>query len=990
MAQGVTFNGVTPVQATVAKWDTYEAKLNLSATYTNPYDYGDIAVQATFTSPTGQQRTVDAFWMQDYTIDPSNRYLSSTGTPSFRVRFTPDEIGQWSYVLSCRLQGGPPTSSPAYTFTCSGTSATGKGFIRKNTTNYLKWDDGSQYIPIGENIAFPQQNTVADYENYLNKLEPVGVNFTRVWMANWSFGIEWTNSGGLVGFSGLKQYKQDAAKALDYLLDRGHTNGYAVMLCINYHNEFMLSGAAENGEWDSNPYNTRNGGPCTNPQDFFTDASAKATFKNRLRYMVARYGYAGSLQSWELFNEVENVHAYADNIANVDQWHSEMASYLKSIDPNHLVTTSYGLWSNGAGTWNLSSIDFTQTHQYKLDPDLPRLLANFNQHHLASYQKPTMNGEFGLSIKGDAEVPNDPNGIGFHNTLWVTLFSGAMGSASPWWWDIWVDAKNFYPHFGSLTSVRDVVDFQAGDYKKVTASASGTTQIDATITPEGMWGLAPQEDFTLDSEGGISPDASNLCQFIYGSQANTQYRKPPTFHVNYAQAGNFVVVTGAQVSTASMVSIYLDGNLVLNQAAQTTSPYSIAIPAGSHTIKVDNLGGDWAMVSRYMFLNAIGPLNTYVLKSADSTKAAGYVLNSRYNWQYFQDHGDTAPPAVSGFNLSVPGLQNGTYTVNFYSCAPAATHTVAQPSSTATASVTNGTLTFDLPTVAWDVAFKAVKTTTTTPGALTNPVTITPLAGWAAPTAATFTLDGSGNLTPGPASLGQPMYGSLANTQYRNPPTFNVTYAQDGYFEVRTSTTISPSSPRITIYVDGTKRLDQAAFINNSYLVTIPAGAHAIKVDNLGGDWTMIDHYSFVPKLDTPPPSPAESAGARALTPAFGWGQPPAAAFALDAAGNLTPGVSSLGMFIYGSEANTQYRNPPTFNVTFPQNGYFAVRTDAQISNGYPHVSIYVDGALWTEQLAYPNFPYVVTLPAGTHNIKVDNLGGDWAIANRYVFDSLP
>src|ERR1044072_8681353 len=105
-AQGIVFNGVTPNQTTVAKWDLYEAAITLTATYTNQYDYSDIAVQATFTSPTGIQRVVDAFWMDDYTIDTSSGDLTATGSPGFRVRFTPNEQGQWSYVLSGRLQGG--------------------------------------------------------------------------------------------------------------------------------------------------------------------------------------------------------------------------------------------------------------------------------------------------------------------------------------------------------------------------------------------------------------------------------------------------------------------------------------------------------------------------------------------------------------------------------------------------------------------------------------------------------------------------------------------------------------------------------------------------------------------------------------------------------------------------------------------------------------------------------------------------------------------
>lgn len=40
---------------------------------------------------------------------------------------------------------------------------------------------------------------------------------------------------------------------------------------------------------------------CT---DFFTNAEAIADYKNRLRYLVARYAYSTSVFAWEFFNEV--------------------------------------------------------------------------------------------------------------------------------------------------------------------------------------------------------------------------------------------------------------------------------------------------------------------------------------------------------------------------------------------------------------------------------------------------------------------------------------------------------------------------------------------------------------------------------------------------------------------------------------------------------------------------------------------------------------
>jgi hypothetical protein len=61
--------------------------IDLSALYSNPYDYADICILAIFTSPSGVQRTVDAFWMEN----------ASTNIPydkCFQLRLTPDEQGQ--------------------------------------------------------------------------------------------------------------------------------------------------------------------------------------------------------------------------------------------------------------------------------------------------------------------------------------------------------------------------------------------------------------------------------------------------------------------------------------------------------------------------------------------------------------------------------------------------------------------------------------------------------------------------------------------------------------------------------------------------------------------------------------------------------------------------------------------------------------------------------------------------------------------------------
>jgi hypothetical protein len=54
-----------------------------------PYDnpFGDVALEATFTGPSGQLYTVPGFYDGDHT---------------WRVRFRPNEVGEWTYMTHTR------------------------------------------------------------------------------------------------------------------------------------------------------------------------------------------------------------------------------------------------------------------------------------------------------------------------------------------------------------------------------------------------------------------------------------------------------------------------------------------------------------------------------------------------------------------------------------------------------------------------------------------------------------------------------------------------------------------------------------------------------------------------------------------------------------------------------------------------------------------------------------------------------------------------
>ncbi|MEO6759062.1 MAG: hypothetical protein ABIO24_06370, partial [Saprospiraceae bacterium] len=544
---------------------------------------------------------------------------------------------------------------------------------------------------VGENIAWQQNNIYQDYSNWMQNLHNHSGNYFRLWQAAWGLGLEWMGNG----YPGLKRYKQDNAFYLDWLFDYCADQGIYVMWCQQYHGQVSSN---VNPNWNDNPYNAANGGPAAHTWDFFTDATAKTLTKNRYRYVVARWGYARSIMAWELFNEVVWTDQFEQHQPEIAAWHGEMAAYFKQLDPNgRPVTTSYAEDDTDPATWNLPDIDFTQTHFYVNTPNLERVLASGVRAQLNAFDKPTLTGEFGLTTGGAGLIALDPTGIHLHNCLWGPLFAGGLGTAMTWWWDSYVEPQNLYYHFEGISAVKDLIPLHSADFRPATISVSGAPA-DLSITPVlGGWGALADTSFTISASGDISPAGAQLAQFLYGSSWNTQYRRPPIFQVNFPQSGPFTVQTNGNTGQNPKIAIWLDGTKVLEQNAQTNQSYTILVPAGTHTIKVDNTGTDWVGIAAYSFAGLGSAVDAYVLKSADNAQVAGWALNNRYNHDYIGAHG--LPPVAANTIITVPGVTDGAYQAKYYNCLTGAFL------SQAPVTAVNGQLTLALPELLWDLAF---------------------------------------------------------------------------------------------------------------------------------------------------------------------------------------------------------------------------------------------------------------------------------------------
>lgn len=680
-----TLKKITANSTQIGLYERLEITIELTATFSNPYNYDQIELKGIFTSPLGRIDTVDGFYYQAYTRSGPPENLTAQNPPVWKIRFTPREIGGWSFSILCRDINGT-TSSTHTNFDCI--SSSNPGFVRTANQNYLKTDNQQACFLIGENVGWYGSNKTYDYQNWMDELSRSGANFMRVWMCSWAFAIEWNNTP-----LGNYNNRQERAFQLDWVVEYARTRSIYIQLCLNNHGQVSTQ---VNPEWSSNPYNASNGGPCSKTSDFFTNATAKKYLKQRLRYIIARWGYATSILNWELFNEIDWTDQFDTFRIPIMLWHKEMANYIKEIDPyQHLVSTSYAQDIYDPGVWNLSSIDFTQFHHYSLSPDTQSNHYDITRNYLKSFNKPTIIGEFGFP--GQEYYNDDPNGIDLHNSIWASSLSGAMGTACIWWWDNYIHPMHLYYHFRPLADYIKTVDLLTEIFTAEKAQCQSLSRTDLLLSPGYSWGKAPQSQFVIESNGSINPSSSNLGQYLFGSQWNTSLRNPPTFEIEYTQAGGFQVLTGPNTGTSPTVQIWLDGSKLLDQPGSVNTLYSIDVPAGKHLITVDNRGTDWISISAYIIPLYTDALHGMILKS--QRQILGWIHHRNYNWQTVKNSG--IPATIENARLLLDSLSlPGIFQVEWWDC------TQGIVTHRDTVATTQNPIELVIPPLTWDYAFK--------------------------------------------------------------------------------------------------------------------------------------------------------------------------------------------------------------------------------------------------------------------------------------------
>lgn len=688
--EALQIRNVTASAASVPDYGLFELKLDFGATYENPFDPKQIDAWAEFAGPEGNVRRVNGFLNQACTRDLKDgiESVAAEGEPFWQVRFAPHRTGIWRYRVFVKDRTGV-VESPEGTF--EATASTNPGFLTPHPGGRLfQFENGEPFIAIGENVCWSGRRGTYDYDDWLGALGKSGGNWIRIWMSRWHCGLEWSAEPGqpwdVSRFGGLGIYNLCNAWRLDTILDTAEKNGIQVMLCLGTYGELTTGGYFGEGMWDSNPYNAAMGGPCEKAEDFWKNERARDFYKQRLRYLAARYGWRTNVFAWEFWNEAKPP----------AEWLKEMSLFLKGGGApqqppadafNHLVSTTYGK----PELWKLDEVDFTMTHHYgegNIPDETPVISTDALNHQ--KYNKPHLMAEFGIDWRS-SDVKYDANfqGVNLHNGLWASLFSGNAGTAMIWYWDGYVHPGNLYGQFAKIRECADRIPWKNGPWNVLEIDApeiiaTKETFHDLTLIPTGEWGKGASTPLEITSLEGAGKQV--VPAFLYGA-LKPELQTPLTFAVNYERPGRFEIKVGT-VSINTTLRIALDGRVLMEKAlsaqpvaegvtpeyektefrtefgvyqAQFNKKYGIDIPAGEHTITVEVTEGDWLNAAEYVLgdylSDRFAKLNIYGI--TNYAQAFAWVQNAAHHWMNVRD--GVSIPAVAESKTNVHGLPDGRY-----------------------------------------------------------------------------------------------------------------------------------------------------------------------------------------------------------------------------------------------------------------------------------------------------------------------------------------
>lgn len=718
---------VRPDRSGVKVFQRLTLDIDLHASYENAFDAGQICVDVVATDPDGRQWTAPGFFYAPYRRDNSaknSRLTVSAGPPKWQARLSFATAGVHKLVVVARDRTGTVRSEPVELRVAASDEA---GMIRRHSTDhrYFATDDGRTWFAVGANVCWGQ--TWGDsgkhafaYDDWFPNYAANGCNFARIWLS-----LEWNDLALITQRSGYDRIDLQRAWHMDHVLELAERHGLHLMLCFDAHG-MLRSKNHQHGFWEMSPLHPDHGAPIAKPIEFFTHRKMLDAYRNRLRYLVARYGYSKSVFAWEFFNEVDLIDEYDSQL--ITDWHREMAVYLRDLDPwKHLITTSFANSRGDPAVDGLAELDFVQTHHYQAKD----IVAEFRKdvtRKAAAKDRPHFHGEFGVSHSGQETGQLDPNGIHLHNGLYSSIGLGAAGTPMTWWWDSYVHPRNLYPIWGRFSRWIDGFDFIAQQARPIQAKvywsqpgAHLPTKNFVLNVSDVSWKPAPYNRSTrvvIGVNGQAIYDVKPA-GILHGLRNHPDLHNPVTFEIDIRKPTRFIADVGdVSGHGGAALQILLDGKEALKadfvdrdnpekggSLLEFRGSYGIDLSAGRHTVVVKCIGKDWLMVNAYRILGIVRPETPplRVLGVAGKSKALLWLQNPDYTWSNVR-RPDFEPYEVAASRLILSDLRPGRWTIQHWDTQ------VGEVGKTETIdSDADGRIQVELPAITWDYALRLTK-----------------------------------------------------------------------------------------------------------------------------------------------------------------------------------------------------------------------------------------------------------------------------------------
>jgi hypothetical protein len=423
-AEPPSVSSVRSNSSNIGLYEKFELRINLKATYANPFDPDEIDLRAGFTSPSGKKYNIWGF------------YNPSSWASLWMVRFSPTEKGIWRYVVSVTDSEGTGKSRVG-TFTAI--DSPHHGFIRiAPNQRYLRYDDGSSFYGVGlwYNDSYEQFNEGRITEEGLDNLKKRGANFICF------FPTPLETMG-----TGLGRYDQNRCGRMDQLFEWCEERDLHISWNLWFHSYLSMAvWGGGNARYINNPYKL-----VSTATDFFGNKEAWKYQEKLYRYIIARWGYSRALFLWFIVDEINGTEGWTKgDRAVAEQWCRKIDKYFNEHDPYGRPTTgtqSGGIrqwWPGGYKIFDMAAREIYEAQGHpmpksgKLGPDDEsplrfsyRNYATQTQNLWNGFDKPAIIGECGWDHT--YYEPGMPGYLAmYHNALWVTLTNGLC--ATPFWW----------------------------------------------------------------------------------------------------------------------------------------------------------------------------------------------------------------------------------------------------------------------------------------------------------------------------------------------------------------------------------------------------------------------------------------------------------------------------------------------------------------------------------------------------------------------------